>query len=214
MSTPGSRQMPLSPKTNAAIIRLQFTKSFEFNSVLKELLDKQEGLERVVEVVEENIQRGQYVVTEYLARLIAATERHSLFVKAREQLFSDIWALLVLYRSGYPDAAIEVQLCEALYQTASHDDRPERRYIVDAMEAIGSEAVLPILEAIRFELEPTVRPKQIFADSLKLPNDELRHDFASEIERKMPELEASSRKSFVEAISSTIAAVQARAATV
>jgi len=44
-------QPPVSPNTNAALVRLRYAKPLEANDVLKELLDINEGLERVAELL-------------------------------------------------------------------------------------------------------------------------------------------------------------------
>lgn len=153
---------PLSPKTNAALVRLRYAKPLEVNDILKELLDGNEGLERVAEAVESRIDSGCYFVSEHLAKLIAALPAGTLCKKARKQLFTDDWALLILYRARFPDAEIEEKLAETLYRAREDDADFKRREIAEAMKEVGSEKVLPVLEAISFDLGPGLKAKTSF----------------------------------------------------
>jgi hypothetical protein len=207
------KHTPPTQSQNAAIVRLTYAKTSEFNDVLNELLDEEEVLEQVVDIVEKKIDQGYYVINDSLAKLIISTGRQSLFTKVRNQIFSDTWALLKLYVNRYQDGEIEQRLCETLYGVASSDDDPWRRCIAEAMRDVGSELVLPVLEAIRFDLQPTVQAKQVFADAISRPSDEFPQDFRSKLRRALPQIEASSRAEFVQLVSLAIDAIKERAFT-
>jgi hypothetical protein len=130
-----------------------------------------------------------------------------LYTKSREQLFANDWELLTLYKGRYPDSAIEEKLCDRLYQTSSDDAEPRRHFIIDAMREVGSEHVLPTLEAILFDLKPTVRIKQILADAMKVPDDEHPQEFGHPL---LYQLEASSRAKFLESVALAIDAIRRR----
>jgi hypothetical protein len=198
----------LSQHTNAALLRLKHASStVEFGQILKELLEHDEGLDRVAEITERRIGSGGYVLIDQLASLVLRTKSSSLYAKAREQLFADDWALLTLYKGQYPDSAIEKRLCDRIYQTASDDAEPRRRYIADAMRDVGSECVLPTLEAILFDLKPTVQVKQILAEASKTPSNENPREFSHQL---LYRLEASSRAKFVGSVALAIDAIKGR----
>jgi TIR domain len=143
-----SRLTAPSPKTNADLVRLEHADSLQLSETLKALLERGEALDKVVAILELKIDNGAYVEIDQLAALIGQTKSASLYAKARQQLFKDDWALLCLYKSRYPDPDIEKTLYTRLYKIAANDAEPMRRYIVDAMRDVGSEIVLPTLEAI------------------------------------------------------------------
>jgi hypothetical protein len=128
----------------------------------------------------------------------------------RKQLYDDIWALIKLYSTRYPDTEIEGRLAEALYRIASEDDNPRRRAIVDAMRDVGSASALPVLEAIEFDLRPSVKSKQIFAEAIERPSDEFPEDFRSQLQRKLPGLEVASRAQFLSCVALAIDAIKSR----
>jgi hypothetical protein len=199
----------LSPRTNAALMRLRHASDHALDDVLKEILEGGEGLVQAVAIVERRIDGGDYVVTQRLSALIAATRSHSLYARVRKQLFADDWALVELYRSGYPDADIEERLCERLYQTSADAAEPRRRYIAEAMRGVGTAAALPTLEAILFDGKPTAQVKQILADAaLKAEPG------GTQVPSKSWLLgaEASSRKTFLEAVALAIDAIRSRSA--
>jgi hypothetical protein len=128
-----------------------------------------------------------------------------------DQLFTDNRALLVLYGAQYPDPEIEEKLTETLYRVRENDADPLRREIAEAMGQVGSDKVLPVLEAISFELSPGLKVKQIFGESLEAISQEP-EDFREKLRLKLPGLEAASRTKFLDAVSAAIAAIKARTA--
>ena len=201
----------LSQRTNAALRRLEHTSNdLEFGDILQELLDHDEGLEQIVEIVEQRIDSGGYVLNDQLAILVSRAKSPTLYAKARKQLFSNDGALLTLYKSKYSDKAIERQLCDRIYQTASDDAEPRRRYIAEAMREVGSKHALPTLEAILFDLKPTVQVKQILADAVKESDTEHPKILNQSL---LYSIEASSRAKFVEIVASAIDAIKRRIST-
>ena len=99
---------------------------------------------------------------------MAKSHSQTLYAKTADQLKKDIWALLILYKGRYPDAEIERILIKILYEVAPQDGEPRRGSIVEAIKEVGSEAVLPTLEAIAHDLEPGVKVGQAFGDALGL----------------------------------------------
>jgi hypothetical protein len=63
------------------------------------------------------------------------------------------------------------------------------------------------LEAILFDLKPTVRIKQILADAMKVPDDEHPQEFGHPL---LYQLEASSRAKFLESVALAIDAIRRR----
>ena len=115
-----SPQAPLSPATNADLVRLERARDIELIDTLKSLLDRGEALDTVAAIVERRIDAGTYVISEQLAALIGRTKSASLYSKTKEQL-KDNSALLALYKSGYPDPDIEKELTTRLYEAAPID---------------------------------------------------------------------------------------------
>lgn len=152
---------PISPRTNALLVRLRFAKVLHVDDTLRELLDCDEALGEIVEIVSNKIDQGVYVVSEHLAESIARIKDPTLFDNVRGRLFKNTQILLILYNGGYPDPEIEAKLCEMLYRIASDDGDWLRRAIVEAMEKVGSGAVLPVLDAIQFGLGPSARVGQL-----------------------------------------------------
>ena len=171
---------------------------------MRALLDRGEALDHAAEIIEERISNGDYIISKELAKLIARTKRVSLYELASEQLFKDEWALLSLYRGGYPDETIEKRLSEILYSKAADDSDPRRRFIVEAMRDVGSIDVLPVLEAILFDLLPTKGTKNAIANAL----------FSStgpSVEAVLAGRVADSRINFLELLDKAIVEVQIRA---
>lgn len=202
---------PLSRKANSALVRLRYAKSLELNEGLEELLEGNEGLESAAEIVERKIEAGQYILTQYLARLIVGVRSETLFQKVRQQLLGDNAALLILYRGRCPDAQIEEKLAETLYRLREDDGNPQRREIAEVMEEVGSDAVLPVLQAIIFDLGETLHAKQVFGEALEGISDGS-EDFRKKVQRKLPGLEAASRAKFLQAVAAAISAIKARSA--
>lgn len=188
-----------SPGTNAALVRLRFAKPLEVNDALKELLDRNEGLEEGAEIVLSKLKAGEHFASDYLVQLVAATHNAALFAQAREQLLQNDAAVLGLYEGRYPDSEIETKLCEILWHIRSEDSNWLRRGIVQAMQAVGSADVLPVLGAIRFDMGPKARVGQI-AKVL----------FPEESNGMLENLELSSRTQFLQAVNSAIDAVKRR----
>lgn len=164
----------------------------------------------MAEITERRIDSGGYVLNEQLAILVSRTKSASLYAKAREQLLHDDWALLTLYKGKYPDKAIEERLCDRLYQTSSDDAEPRRQYITDAMRDVGSEYALPILAEILFELKPTVKVQQIFADAMKEISNEHPQEFGLQLRGELHRAEVSSRAKFLESVALAIDAIKSR----
>ena len=155
------------PQNFTALLgQLQHATGPELSDIIEEIVKTPHPLDQVVKLVESKIDAGMYVRDDPLTSLILRSGASSLYGKVRERLFRNDWALLTLYRARYSDPEIENTLSSRLYGVASNDGEPRRRYIVDAMKEVGSEAVLPTLEAILFNLEPSAKIRQVFADAL------------------------------------------------
>jgi hypothetical protein len=163
-----SRELTLTDLQNftALLGQLQHATGPELRDIIEEILKNPRSLDQVAKLVEAKVDAGIYVPDDPLASLISRSHSSSLYGKVRERLFKNDWALLKLYKGQYPDPEIENALCSRLYAVASNDGEPRRRYIVDAMKEVGSEAALPTLEAILFNLEPSAEIRQVFADAL------------------------------------------------
>jgi hypothetical protein len=72
---------------------------------------------------------------------------------------------------------MDSKLCNRLYKIASDDAQPLRRYIVDAMREVGSEAILPTLEAILFDLEQSAIIRPASSDLLASLEEKSRAEF-------------------------------------
>jgi nucleoside phosphorylase/HEAT repeat protein len=191
----------LSKQTKALLIHLKHADEEEINETLETLLDGSEALEQAAEIVERRFDNGSYFLIDLLASLVAHTKSESLYMKVRQQLFEDDKALLILYKSRYPDPIIEETLGERLYKIASKDEEPRRREIVNAMCDVGSNDVLPILETIQFNLASTIKDKQV------LDLDGLFSD-----EAILSKFETISRAQFLTTVANTIVAIKSRMA--
>ncbi len=185
------------PKVTSLLLRLQHAKALEVNDVLQELLEFPDALGTVVQIVESKIDSGTYFLNDLLASLILTTHSATLYARSREQLLKDNWTAVKLYENRYPDPEIEKSLCSVLYGIASNDGEPLRRHIVDAMRKVGSEAVLPTLEGILFDLEPSAKIRTAFSNSLG----------------PVGGLEARSRAEFVKGVALAIESIKSRTAT-
>jgi hypothetical protein len=184
-------------KLTALLGQLQHETGPELSDTIEEILKTSHSLDQVVNLVERKIETGAYVRDDPLTSLIIRSGSSKLYAKVRDRLFNNDWTLLALYRARYPDTEIENTLCGRLYAVASNDAEPRRRYIVDAMREVASEAVLPTLEAILFRLEPSAKVRKTFAASLGY----------------VEALEASSRADFVKLVSLAIDEIRSRAGT-
>jgi hypothetical protein len=156
---------------NSLSVRLRHATGLAFDDTLTELLSYPDVLDLdvldpVVEIVESKMKVGTYVRDEPLANLILRAGSSRLYEKVSERLLQNDWTALILYKGRYPDPKIEEKLCTTLYQVAANDGEPRRRCIVEAMREVGSEAALPTLDAILFDLEPSAKIRQVFANGL------------------------------------------------
>jgi len=153
---------------NALLVKLEHTTGLELSDTIDELLSLSAPVDRIASIVEGRVDEGVYVLSKTLATLLAESHSQTLYEKTRNKLKDDVWALLILYEGKYPDVEIERVLIKNLYAVASDDGDPRRRYIVDAMKQVGSEAVLPTLRAIAHDLEPGAKIGKLFGDILGL----------------------------------------------
>ena len=162
------RKLPVTTQEHigSLLVRLQHASAHELDDTLQALLGYPEALDRVVAIVNSKIDAGSYFTNQSLASLVSQTRASQLYAKVRGQLLEDRWTLVTLYESQYPDPEIEKNLCDRLYKIASDDSNPLRRNILDAMRKVGSEAVLPTLEAILFDLEPSAKVRKALAGAL------------------------------------------------
>lgn len=193
-----------SPATDSDLQRIRHSNPQEIIEAVRALLDRGEALDDAAELIERRIRNGDYIVSEELAKLIARTKRVSLYELAREQLFKDEWALLSLYRGRFPDERIEKRLSEILYSKAADDSEPRRRLIVEAMRDVGSIDILPVLEAILFDLLPTKGTKNAIANALFSAT-------GPSVETMLAGRIADSRTSFLGLLDEAIVKVQTRA---
>lgn len=147
--------------------RLQYAKQPEFGDALEEFLGTTNAPDKAVEIVQKRLDDGICIRGDHLAQLIVRSCSSTLYSKVRDQLLKDHWAMLQLYKGRNPDPEIESNLCHTLHTIAPNDDAPLRRYIVEAMGDVGSEAALPALEAILFELEPSAKLQKMFSSALE-----------------------------------------------
>ncbi len=190
-------------QTNADLVRLRHVQGLEFCDTLRALLERGIALEQVADVVESRLATGENVTTDELATLIHRTKSASLYHAARDQLFRDNWALVNLYRGKYPDPDIEMTLLDRLYKIAGNDAEPMRRVIVEAMRDVGSEAVLPTLEAILFDHSPSLSAKKVIADLISSVGDVTSEAILSRFE-------AQSKEAFLRAIAEAVASIKRR----
>jgi hypothetical protein len=155
-------------KASSLLTKLQHAKAMELNDALQEVLEHPAILPKAVAIVTDRINGGAYFLTNHMASLILATRNSELYALAKKQVLSDTWTAVKLYEGQYPDPEIERRLVAKLYEIASNDAEPLRRAIADAMRAVGTEAALSTLEAIFFDLEPSVKVRQHFPDALGL----------------------------------------------
>jgi hypothetical protein len=153
---------------NALLVKLEHTTSLELSDTIDELLSLSAPVDRIASIVEGRVDEGVYVISKTLATLLAQSHSQALYEKTRSKLKNDLWALLILYESKYPDVEIERFLIKELYAIASNDGEPRRRYIVNAMKQVGSEAVLPTLRAIAHNLEPGAKIGKLFGETFLL----------------------------------------------
>jgi hypothetical protein len=188
---------------NADLVRLEHADSLQLSEALKSLLDRGEALDRVVAILERKIDEGAYVLSDQLAALIGHTKSASLYAKTREQLFKDDWALLSLYKKLYPDPDIEKHLATRLYEIASNDGEPRRRYIIDAMRDVGTTVVLPTLEAILFDQATNLKVKQMIVQAFESTG-------VSSIDAVLATFETGSRKNFLTSVIAARATIKER----
>lgn len=155
-----------SQKFNSLRVRLQHAGPLEINEVLGEILNFPEQLNSVVPILISKIKAGQYVLDDHLVSLLLQTSALGLYEQIQDQVLKNRWAVLNLYKGRYSDNKIEELLCKWLYEIASDDGNSLRRFIVDAMQEVGSVQVLPTLEALVFELMPSAKIRTIFSESL------------------------------------------------
>jgi len=87
----------LSRHTSAALLRLKHTENaLEFLDILKDIVDRNEGLDQLVEIVEQRMDSGGYVLTENLELIISKTKSATLYTKAKPQLFPTTSTKLVV----------------------------------------------------------------------------------------------------------------------
>jgi hypothetical protein len=196
----------VSRQTNADLIRLEHADSLNLSETLKSLLERGEALDRVAQIIERKIDNGTYVSNDPLATLIGHTRFASLYAKTKQQLFPDVWALLNLYKSRYPDPDIEMTLCTRLYKIASNDTDPTRRDIAKGMRDVGTEIALPTLEAILFDHTTNSNVKKMIAEAIESAG-------VVTAEALLAMFEAKSRTVFVALVSEAIAAIKERAIT-
>jgi hypothetical protein len=180
---------------NSLLGRLQHTSGSDLNDCLREILEYPDGLDDVVRVIDSKIDKGDYIQDDILAKLIIKSQYTGLYQKVRERLLNNDWTALALYKSAYPDPDIENILCDRLFKVQLDDAQPLRRHIVNAMAEVGSKSVLPTLEAVLVEIEPSVTVRTMFFDSLGT----------------LGALEAKSREAFLSSIANAINAVSTRA---
>jgi hypothetical protein len=180
---------------NALLVKLEHTTGPELSDTIDELLSLSAPVDRIASIVEGRVDEGVYVISKTLATLLAQSYSQTLYEKSRNKLKDDVWALLILYEGKYPDVEIEQVLIKKLYAVASDDGEPRRRYIVNAMKKVASEAVLPTLQAIAHNLKPGAKIGELFGDTLGLEG----------------RLAAQSRWSFLQDVLVAIDAVEQRA---
>lgn len=198
---------PLSPQANALLVRLQYAKSLQFNDVLKEILDQGEALDQAIQIVEHRIDEGFYVINEYAAEFISRTKSSDLYTKIREQLLRNDQTILSLYKARYPDIEIEERLCRVLYDRASDDADWLRRSIAEAMAEAGTEAALPVLEAILYESSEGQNIKKMIWEWNSAPSGES----LESMRERLPYLKVKSRGDFLESIAAAVDAIRSRA---
>lgn len=155
-------------EAESLLIKLQHAKAMDLGDALQELLQHPELLPKAVVIVTDRVNCGAYFLTNQLASLILATRNSELYTLAKKQVLSDTWTAVTLYEGQYPDPEIEQGLVTKLYEIASNDGEPLRRVIADAIRSAGTEAALTTLEAIFFDLEPSVKVRSHFPDALGL----------------------------------------------
>jgi hypothetical protein len=171
------------------LVQLRNAKAMEFNDALRELLDHPDALEQVPKIVVSRIDAGAYVLDASLASLVLQTKDPRLYEKVRDQLFKNEEQMLRLYMGRYPDPEIEYRLCAKLCEIAAIDGNPLRIYIVEAMREVGTDAALPTLEAIFYDLEPRAKIRQTFADALGvLGNPRAINEFLKGVELAIEEI--------------------------
>lgn len=158
-------------KVNALLVKLEHGQNFsslEVSDTINELLSLSAPVDKIANIVERRVDEDVVVLSETLATLLAKSHSQALYKKVANRIKSDLWALLILYKGQFPDVQIEKALIKTLYEVAADDAEPRRQYIVEAMKEVGSEAVLPVLEAIAHDLEPGAKVGKAFGNALGL----------------------------------------------
>lgn len=192
-----------STRTSAALQRLRFAEPEELSKALEELIDSGEGLSDAAEIIEERVKSKTFVFKEQAARLLVNEKRESLYRLLKDELFGDRWALLTLYKGGYPDQRIENELCQQLYRMANDDSDIYRRDVAEAMGEVGTTATLPVLEAILYDIAPTAGAKNAITNAIFSASGDT-------LESILAGAEAGSRSQFVRSVAQSIEAIRRR----
>jgi hypothetical protein len=144
---------------------LRMSRRYDFNKLISDLISDDKLDEDALSIVRERLEGGEEIFSGNLAKLVALTGDELFYdhIKSIKNLGTD--DLLVLYRSQYPDPAIENILLDLLYQFSDQDAQPWRRYIAEAIRDVGSTACLDVLTRIRSELEQRVKVGKSFINT-------------------------------------------------
>ena len=80
----------------------------------------------------------------------------------------DQWSLLRVYKSSFPDEEIEAALNDLLISISRNSADPGRRYIVEALQDNGTEAILPALNMLFEDINPSAKVRTLFSQHLDL----------------------------------------------
>lgn len=155
--------------SSATIGRLKYSKGIELNDAIAKCisLDISEDSEKqIVEIVRDRIVEGEYILDNNITALLRRTSDTELYEATKERLFRNTWSLIDLFGLEIDDEEIEHCLSEKLSDCARNDTEPFRRYIVEALGKYSSSGVLPLLEMLFEDLEPSATVRSLFSHHL------------------------------------------------
>lgn len=127
----------------------------------------------------------------------------------KNQLFADRWSLIELFKTDYPDPAIEHKLAELLLSSYQKNDDGLRTSIIRALRDHGTHFSLRALEDILSQQRGVAQVKKLIAGGVSInpDNPELEADW---LKGKLALLEADVEAEFVELLRTAISAIKQR----
>jgi hypothetical protein len=142
-------------------------KPVEQQEVIEALLRENRIDAEVIETLLRTPDGGSYLPPRTLVDLLAKSSSLELYLRVKQHLFQDVWALVDLFRSDYPDPDIEKNLLDKLLRFYDEDDYPIRRHIVEALRDRGSLNSLRLLTELLDEHIPKATLKTTLAKAMQ-----------------------------------------------